>query len=128
MPFERTTSIPLIINRLRIGNGLRQFLNFAIVSGVAFVLLDHLTTQEQIDRVRPAGFIIHETGPGSRQAFTLARASAVTAIDFHHQSLRFLQLRIVSLHFLTLPQLPYLDQRGRLGNKGLNASKRLTRR
>jgi hypothetical protein len=74
---------------------LRQFLNFAIVSGVAFVLLDDLKTQEQIDRVRPAAFIIHETSPGSRQAFTLARASAVTAIDFRHQSLRFLQLRLV---------------------------------
>jgi hypothetical protein len=37
-------------------------------SGVAFVQLDDLKTQEQIDRVRPAAFIIHETSPGNRQA------------------------------------------------------------
>jgi len=38
-------------------------------SGVAFVQLDDLKTQEQIDRVRPAAFIIHETSPGNRQAW-----------------------------------------------------------
>ncbi len=38
-------------------------------SGVAFVQLDDLKTQEQIDRVRPATFIIHETSPGNRQAW-----------------------------------------------------------
>jgi hypothetical protein len=37
--------------------------------GVAFVQLDDLKTQEQIDRVRPAAFIIHETSPGNRQAW-----------------------------------------------------------
>lgn len=40
-----------------------------IGSNVAFVQLDDLKTQEQIDRVRPAAFIIHETSPGSRQAW-----------------------------------------------------------
>jgi len=40
-----------------------------IGSGVAFVQLDDLKTQEQIDRVRPAAFIIHETSPGNRQAW-----------------------------------------------------------
>jgi hypothetical protein len=34
--------------------------------GVAFMQLDDLKTQEQIDRVRPAAFIIHETSPGNR--------------------------------------------------------------
>jgi hypothetical protein len=38
-------------------------------SGVAFVQLDDLKTQEQIDRVRPAAFIIHETRAGNRQAW-----------------------------------------------------------
>jgi hypothetical protein len=37
--------------------------------GVAFVQLDDLKTQEQIDRVRPAAFLIHETSPGNRQAW-----------------------------------------------------------
>jgi hypothetical protein len=37
--------------------------------GVAFVQLDDLKTQEQIDHVRPAAFIIHETSPGNRQAW-----------------------------------------------------------
>lgn len=36
---------------------------------VAFVQLDDLKTQEQIDRVRPAAFIIHETSPGNHQAW-----------------------------------------------------------
>jgi hypothetical protein len=40
-----------------------------IGSNVAFVQLDDLKTQEQIDRVHPAAFIIHETSPGSRQAW-----------------------------------------------------------
>lgn len=47
------TSIQFIINRLRIGNGLRQLLNFGAVAGVAFVQLDDLKAQKQIDRVRP---------------------------------------------------------------------------
>jgi hypothetical protein len=34
------------------------------------VQLDDLKTQEQIDRVRPAAFIIHETRPGNRRAWT----------------------------------------------------------
>jgi len=38
-------------------------------SGVAFVQLDDLKAQEQIDSVRPAAFIIHETSPGNRQAW-----------------------------------------------------------
>jgi hypothetical protein len=33
-------------------------------SGVGFVQLDDLKSQERIDRVRPAAFIIHETSPG----------------------------------------------------------------
>jgi RepB DNA-primase from phage plasmid len=36
---------------------------------VAFVQLDDLKTQEQIDRIRPAAFIIHETSPSNRQAW-----------------------------------------------------------
>jgi len=40
-----------------------------IGSGVAFVQLDDLKTREQIDRIRPAAFIIHETSPGNRQAW-----------------------------------------------------------
>lgn len=43
-----------------------------ISPGVAFVQLDDLKTQEQIDRVRPAAFIIHETSPGNRQAWIAA--------------------------------------------------------
>src|SRR5580700_700114 len=37
--------------------------------GVAFVQLDDLMTEEQLARVRPAAFIIHETSPGNRQAW-----------------------------------------------------------
>jgi RepB DNA-primase from phage plasmid len=35
----------------------------------AFVQLDDLKTQEQLDRVRPAAFIIHETSPDNHQAW-----------------------------------------------------------
>jgi len=34
-----------------------------------FVQLDDLKTKEQIDRVRPAAFIVHETSPGNHQAW-----------------------------------------------------------
>ncbi len=34
-----------------------------------FIQLDDLKTQEQLDRVRPAAFIIHETSPGNHQAW-----------------------------------------------------------
>jgi hypothetical protein len=37
--------------------------------GVVFVQLDDLKTQEQIERVRPAACVIHETSPGNRQAW-----------------------------------------------------------
>jgi RepB DNA-primase from phage plasmid len=37
--------------------------------GVAFVQLDDLKTKEQIERVRPAAFVIHETSPGNNQAW-----------------------------------------------------------
>jgi hypothetical protein len=36
---------------------------------VSFVQLDDLKAQEQIDRVRPAAFVIHETSPDNRQAW-----------------------------------------------------------
>src|ERR1700719_3419127 len=37
--------------------------------GVGFVQLDDLKTQEQVERVRPAACVIHETSPGNRQAW-----------------------------------------------------------
>jgi hypothetical protein len=37
--------------------------------GVVFVQLDDLKTQDQVDRVRPAACVIHETTPGNRQAW-----------------------------------------------------------
>ena len=37
--------------------------------GVVFVQLDDLKTQEQIERVRPAACVIHETSPGNHQAW-----------------------------------------------------------
>jgi hypothetical protein len=42
-----------------------------------FVQLDDLKTQEQLDRVRPAAFIVHETSPGNHQAWIAV--SGVTA-------------------------------------------------
>jgi RepB DNA-primase from phage plasmid len=36
---------------------------------IAFVQLDDLKTQEQLERVRSAAFIIHETSPGNHQAW-----------------------------------------------------------
>jgi hypothetical protein len=36
---------------------------------VGFVQLDDLKTQEQVERVRPAACVIHETSPGNRQAW-----------------------------------------------------------
>ena len=38
-------------------------------SDKAFVQLDDLKTHEQLDRVRPAAFVIHETSPGNHQAW-----------------------------------------------------------
>jgi hypothetical protein len=41
------------------------FCNISYING----LEGDRSSQEQIDRVRPAAFIIHETGPGNRQAW-----------------------------------------------------------
>jgi hypothetical protein len=58
-------------------------------SGVAFVQLDDLKTQEQIDRVRPAALVIHETSPGNCQAWI-----AVSGVPEGKEEFRELMRRV----------------------------------
>lgn len=50
--------------------------------GVVFVQLDDLKTQEQIERVRPAALVIHETSPGNNQAWIAVSGVPAGKEDF----------------------------------------------
>jgi RepB DNA-primase from phage plasmid len=56
---------------------------------VAFVQLDDLKTQEQLERVRPAALIIHATSPGNYQAWV-----AVSGVPEGKESFRMLMRRV----------------------------------
>jgi hypothetical protein len=57
--------------------------------GVAFVQLDDLKTAEQLERVRPAAFIIHATSPGNYQAWV-----AVSGVPEDKEAFRPLMRRV----------------------------------
>jgi hypothetical protein len=56
---------------------------------VAFIQLDDLKTPEQLERVRPAAFIIHATSPGNYQAWV-----AVSGVPDDKESFKTLMRRV----------------------------------